>query len=322
MVGLLREFVRILSLLVVVIVGLLAASYLALAILTQQYYPSAGRGYVAVVKIDGGIAYRSSLLNALGSTVDPEDISRILKSVGDDSLAKAVVLLVNSPGGSAVASRDVFESVRKLSERKTVVVHIREYGTSGAYLISLPARYINAEPDSLVGSVGVVSVVVTFSNLLDRLGVRVYTFKSGILKDIGSPYRNITGSEIAVLQEIVNSTFLTFSSEVLNYRGGKIAANRLNEVFSGRPFTGRQAVEVGLIDGIGGFDDAVMKARELAGLPRDTPIRYVEPPKPGLIEIIYRILGLGGRRRTTLNLEVVAMWPLPVVFEEYMAVNS
>lgn len=318
-----REFVKILALLIIVIVGLSAAVYLALTMFTQQYYPySAGRGYVAVVKIDGSIAYSSSLLNAFGSTVDPEDISKIFKSVGDDSLAKAVVLLVNSPGGSAVASRDVFEAVRKLSERKTVVVHIREYGTSGAYLISLPAKYINAEPDSLVGSVGVISVVVTFSDLLDKLGVKVYTFKSGMLKDIGSPYRNITSSEIAILQEIVNSTFKTFSSEVLNYRGGKIAANRVDEVFSGRPFTGRQAVEIGLIDGVGGFDDAVMKARELAGLPRDTPIRYVEPPKPGLIEIIYRILGLGGRQKIMLNIEVVAMWPLPVVFEEYMAVNS
>jgi len=319
----LREFVKILALLIIVIVGLSAAVYLALTMFTHQYYPySAGRGYVAVVKIDGSIAYSSSLLNAFGSTVDPEDISKIFKSVGDDSLAKAVVLLVNSPGGSAVASRDVFEAVRKLSERKTVVVHIREYGTSGAYLISLPAKYINAEPDSLVGSVGVISVVVTFSDLLDKLGVKVYTFKSGMLKDIGSPYRNITSSEIAILQEIVNSTFKTFSSEVLNYRGGKIAANRVDEVFSGRPFTGRQAVEIGLIDGVGGFDDAVMKARELAGLPRDTPIRYVEPPKPGLIEIIYRILGLGGRQKIMLNIEVVAMWPLPVVFEEYMAVNS
>lgn len=318
-----REFVKILALLIIVIVGLSAAVYLALTMFTQQYYPySAGRGYVAVIKIDGSIAYSSSLLNAFGSTVDPEDISKIFKSVGDDSLAKAVVLLVNSPGGSAVASRDVFEAVRKLSERKTVVVHIREYGTSGAYLISLPAKYINAEPDSLVGSVGVISVVVTFSDLLDKLGVKVYTFKSGMLKDIGSPYRNITSSEIAILQEIVNSTFKTFSSEVLNYRGGKIAANRVDEVFSGRPFTGRQAVEIGLIDGVGGFDDAVMKARELAGLPRDTPIRYVEPPKPGLIEIIYRILGLGGRQKIMLNIEVVAMWPLPVVFEEYMAVNS
>jgi protease-4 len=317
MVGLLREFVKILALLIIVIVGLSAAAYLALTMFTQQYYPySAGRGYVAVVKIDGSIAYSSSLLNAFGSTVDPEDISRILKSVGDDYSARAVVLLVNSPGGSAVASRDVFESVRKLSERKTVVVHIREYGTSGAYLISLPAKYINAEPDGLVGSVGVVSVVVTFSDLLDKLGVKVYTFKSGMLKDIGSPYRNITSSEVAILQEIVNSTFNTFSSEVLNYRGGKIAANRVDEVFSGRPFTGRQAVEVGLIDGVGGFDDAVMKARELAGLPMDTPVRYIEPPKPGLIEIIYRILGLGGRRNITLNIEVVAMWPLPVVFKE------
>jgi len=316
-----RETVKILALLMIVIVGLSIAAYLALTVFTRQYFFSTNREYIAVIRLDGSIAYSSSLLNVFGSTLNPEDISKVFKSVGDDSSAKAVILLVNSPGGSAVASRDVFEAVRKLSDKKIVIVHIREYGTSGAYLASLPTKYINAEPDSLVGSIGVVSVVVTFSNLLDKLGVKVYTFKSGMLKDIGSPYRNMTSSEIAILQEIVNSTFSTFSSEVLNYRGSKIDINRLDEVFSGKPFTGRQALEIGLIDGVGSLDDAIAKAREIAGLPRNTPIRYIEPPKPGIIEIIYRILGLNNRRQIILNLEVLAMWPLPVGLKEYIAIS-
>lgn len=313
-----RNSIRVLALLIIVLVGLSVVAYVALLVVSPQLPQySAARGYIAVVRLDGSIAYSSSLLNIFGSTLDPEDTSRLLESVSKDPLAKAVVLLVNSPGGSAVASRDVFEAVKKLSEKKIVVVHIKEYGTSGAYLISLPAHYIIAEPDSLTGSIGVISVVIVFSDLLDKLGIEVYTFKSGVMKDIGSPYRNMTSEEVAILQEIVNSTFNTFRSEVLRYRGDKIASNKLDEVFSGRPFTGSQAVEIGLIDGVGGFDDAVAKARELAGLPEDTPIKYIKPPKPGLIDLIYRLLGFSSKQ-IRLNYEVITMWPLPVDLEEYV----
>lgn len=315
-----KDSIRILALLIIAIVGLSIVAYAALSVFSAQLPQySAARGYIAVVKLDGSIAYSSSLLNIFGSTLNPEDVSRLLESVRGDPLAKAVVLLVNSPGGSAVASRDVFEAVRKLSNERVVVAYIKEYGTSGAYLISLPTHYIIAEPDSLTGSIGAISVVIVFSDLLSKLGIKAYTFKSGMMKDIGSPYRNMTSEEVAILQEIVNSTFNTFRSEVLKYRGGKIASNKLDEVFSGRPFTGSQAVEIGLIDGVGGLDDAIAKAREIAGLPKDTPIKYIKPPKPGLIDLIYRLIGSSSSKQIRLNYEVITMWPLPVDLEEYTA---
>jgi protease-4 len=286
--------------------AVVAAGLAALALRRPAPLPAAGTGYVALIRIEGAIAYRTSQLSLLGSTASADDLVQLLDAALKDPLAKAVVLRVNSPGGSAAASEALYLKVRELAASKPVVAYIEEYGTSGAYMAVLPAARILAANSSIVGSVGVYMSVVTYSGLLEKLGVRVYVFKSGELKDVGSSFREPSEEDKRVLQSIVDGVFELFKKRVLAHR--RLA--NASEVFSGRPFLAEEAVKLGLIDGIGTLDDAVNLARELAGLPKDAPVRELKPPSPGLLRLLLGAASLA-RKPVVPSVEVLAMWPPP-----------
>lgn len=286
--------------------AVVAVTVAALALRRPAPLPAAGTGYVALIRIEGAIAYRTSQLSLLGSTASADDLVQLLDAALRDQLAKAVVLRVNSPGGSAAASEALYLKVRELAASKPVVAYIEEYGTSGAYMAVLPAARILAANSSIVGSVGVYTSVITYSGLLEKLGVRVYVFKSGELKDVGSSFREPSEEDKRVLQSIVDGIFELFKKRVLAHR--RLA--NASEVFSGRPFLAEEAVKLGLIDGIGTLDDAVNLARELAGLPKDAPVRELKPPSPGLLRLLLGAASLA-RRPVVPSVEVLAMWPPP-----------
>lgn len=286
--------------------AVVAVTVAALALRRPAPLPAAGAGYVAVIRIEGAIAYRTSQLSLLGSTASADDLAQLLDAALKDPLAKAVVLRVNSPGGSAAASEALYLKVRELAASKPVVAYIEEYGTSGAYMAVLPAARILAANSSIVGSVGVYTSVITYSGLLEKLGVRVYVFKSGELKDVGSSFREPSEEDKRVLQSIVDGIFELFKKRVLAHR--RLA--NASEVFSGRPFLAEEAVKLGLIDGVGTLDDAVNLAKELAGLPKDAPVRELKPPSPGLLRLLLGAASLA-RRPVVPSVEVLAMWPPP-----------
>ncbi|MCC6050404.1 MAG: signal peptide peptidase SppA [Thermofilum sp.] len=286
--------------------AVVAVTVAALALRRPAPLPAAGTGYVALIRIEGAIAYQTSQLSLLGSTASADDLVQLLDAALKDPLAKAVVLRVNSPGGSAAASEALYLKVRELAASKPVVAYIEEYGTSGAYMAVLPAARILAANSSIVGSVGVYTSVITYSGLLEKLGVRVYVFKSGELKDVGSSFREPSEEDKRVLQSIVDGIFELFKKRVLAHR--RLA--NASEVFSGRPFLAEEAVKLGLIDGIGTLDDAVNLAREMAGLPKDAPVRELKPPSPGLLRLLLGAASLA-RRPVAPSVEVLAMWPPP-----------
>jgi protease-4 len=286
--------------------AVIAVAVAALALRRPAPLPAAGTGYVALIRIEGAIAYQTSQLSLLGSTASADDLVQLLDAALKDPLAKAVVLRVNSPGGSAAASEALYLKVRELAASKPVVAYIEEYGTSGAYMAVLPAARILAANSSIVGSVGVYTSVITYSGLLEKLGVRVYVFKSGELKDVGSSFREPSEEDKRVLQSIVDGIFELFKKRVLAHR--RLA--NASEVFSGRPFLAEEAVKLGLIDGIGTLDDAVNLAREMAGLPKDAPVRELKPPSPGLLRLLLGAASLA-RRPVAPSVEVLAMWPPP-----------
>jgi protease-4 len=286
--------------------AVVAVAVAALALRRPAPLPAAGTGYVALIRIEGAIAYQTSQLSLLGSTASADDLVQLLDAALKDPLAKAVVLRVNSPGGSAAASEALYLKVRELAASKPVVAYIEEYGTSGAYMAVLPAARILAANSSIVGSVGVYTSVITYSGLLEKLGVRVYVFKSGELKDVGSSFREPSEEDKRVLQSIVDGIFELFKKRVLAHR--RLA--NASEVFSGRPFLAEEAVKLGLIDGIGTLDDAVNLAREMAGLPKDAPVRELKPPSPGLLRLLLGAASLA-RRPVVPSVEVLAMWPPP-----------
>lgn len=264
-----------------------------------------GARYVALVRVEGAIAYKTSQLTLFGLTLDAEDVARLLDQAADDPMAGAVVLLVNSPGGSAAASEALYLKVRELASKKPVVTYVREYGASGAYMVALPSKAIIASNSSIVGSVGVYISILTYGDLLEKLGVRVHVFKSGELKDIGSSHREPTPQEVRVLEGMVEEIFELFKQRVLAHR----SIRDPDEVFSGKPFTASQALGAGLIDGVGTLDDAIQLARELGGLPPDAPVRELEPPRPGLLQLL---LGrLTSSKPVVPSIEIIAMWPPP-----------
>ena len=266
-----------------------------------------GVDHVAVVELSGVIAYEESPIALFGAPLTPEKVEELVERVMSDPSAKAVVLLINSPGGSAAASEEIYTMLKRLAKDRPVVSYIAEYGASGGYYIALAGDEIMASPASLTGSVGAVSVVVNIAELAERLGIEAKTFKSGRLKDVGSVWREMTPEEAELIQGLVDRVAKVFEERVREERAGKV--KDWEDVLTARPYTGDEALKVGLVDDVGGLEDAVARARELAGLPPDAPYERIEPRAPSLLELL---LG-GGSRAQSLKIgyEVLLMWPPP-----------
>jgi protease-4 len=198
-----------------------------------------------------------------------EDLAYTIGELNDRPDVGSVLLVVNSPGGSVVASGEVYDAVKGLEKPK--VAYFREVAASGAYYVATGTDYIVSDPNALTGSIGVVSTTVQLSGLLDKLGVNVTSVQSGPYKDMASPYRNMTPEEHEILQELVDEVYLEFRSVVLKNRGERLNMDVFENVTDGRILSGRQAYKAGLVDEVGTKDDALMKAAELANITAETP---------------------------------------------------
>lgn len=241
-------------------------------------------GAVALIELSGTISYSGASLNIVSSgSITPSDVKYYVDQALSDPSIRAVVISINSPGGSAAASEEIYQLIKRLAESKPVVVYSPEVLASGGYYISLPAQKIVVNPHALVGSVGAVMEVVNIEDLLNKLGVNVTVLKSGVYKDITSPFRPLTQKEVGILQDIVNKTAQIFIERVREHR--KISDS---EVFQARIYLGEDAVKVGLADYVGTLDNAVDIARQLAGLSPQAPVVKIEKPK----SLLQQLLGL------------------------------
>lgn len=191
-----------------------------------------------------------------------EEIAERIRNLNKRPDIKAVVFVIDSPGGSVVASKEIYNAIMDLSKPK--VAYIREIGTSGAYLVSLAADEIVANPDSLTGSIGVISIIMNYKELANKLGINVTTIKTGQHKDFFSPTKEVDEEEIAIMQSIINETFKEFVDLVKERRKGKLKLYKINEITDGRIFSGRQAYKLGLVDVLGDKDKAIDEAKKLA----------------------------------------------------------
>ncbi len=311
--------------LIVLVVAVSAAFFvpLILAFGSPEFGQSPTTGYLAVIRISGTISYEESPLTLFGgTTVTPQQVSEVVERVEKDPNAKAVLIVINSPGGSAAASEEIYTIVKRLADKKPVVSYIGEFGTSGGYYIALPSDRIIASPTALTGSVGAVAVLINIANLTENLGIKAYVFKSGDMKDIGNSFRRPTDEELKVMQSLIDSVAETFIQRVREERGDKIT--EWGRILSARPFTGKQALELGLVDDVGSFEDAKRTALSIAELPPEAPVRNIEPRKPGLLDILFGGLSnLLPRRYEGMHLsyEILTMWPLPSV-DNYITLAS
>ncbi|MEW6036120.1 MAG: signal peptide peptidase SppA [Candidatus Micrarchaeota archaeon] len=194
-----------------------------------------------------------------------EQLAASIASLNRREDVGAVVLVFNSPGGSVVATREVYQSVKELD--KPSVSYFREVAASGAYYVASGTDYIVSDPDALTGSIGVIATFTSMAGLLEKIGVNVTSIKSGEHKDIGSSYRNMTAGEKAILQELIDEVYQEFRGVVVENRGNKLNKAVFDNVTDGRILSGRQAYKVGLVDELGTKKDAIKKAADLAGIP-------------------------------------------------------
>jgi protease IV len=217
---------------------------------------------IAVVQIRG----------AIGGAVRTDDMIRTLGQARRSARVRAVLLEIDSPGGTAIASEQLFVAVRRLAARKPVVAWIKGTGASGAYFLACGATRLLAFPSAIVGSIGVISVRPVVVDALRRVGARVVVTKTGPFKDLGAPWRDPTEEDEAHERALVDAIFQRFTGAVRRARGYDDEA--LAQVTTGDVWLATQAVELGLIDGLADDEEAALDvARDLAGLPHRLTLR-------------------------------------------------
>jgi len=234
--------------------------------------------HVAEIPVYGQIVMRGSGGLLTGSVASAVDVVEQLERARTNSRAKAVLLRVDSPGGSVNASREIWLAIKRVQESgKPVVVLFEETAASGGYYISASADYIMAMPNTITGSIGVIAVVPNLEELYEKLGIDYTVIKSGPYKDMLSPNRPLTEDEQQLVEQIIAEAYQEFVTVVAD--GRQIPEDAVRRLADGRIYTGRQAEELGLVDGLGSYRDAVAKAGELSGLgPTPKVVEYRRAP--------------------------------------------
>jgi protease IV len=233
--------------------------------------PPHRRGHVALVDVRGGISSGRTRRSPLGREAGSDTVSAQLRAAHDNDRAHAVVLRIESPGGSAVASEVIWREVWRLRESgKPVVVSMGDVAASGGYYIASPAHVIVALPATLTGSIGVVALKLVGDRLLERVGLSTGTVQRGARALMYSFRRGFSEDERARFAATVDAFYDDFVAKVAAGRGRSVA--EIEAVARGRVWTGRDALDAGLVDELGGLRDAIRIARERANLPEDAPV--------------------------------------------------
>ena len=208
----------------------------------------------------------------------------------DNRSIKAVVIHVNSPGGGTAISQEIHNEILRLREKKPVVISMAEVAASGGYYISCAADRIVANPGTVTGSIGVIISFHTFAGVFDKIGIGTETVKSGEFKDVGSYSRDMTEDEKLMLQAVVTDSYEQFVEAVVEGRG--MEREEVYAVADGSIYTGLQALNLGLVDSLGGLSDAVRIAGNMAGL-GDEPnvVRPREKRRSYLSDLLSGVLG-------------------------------
>ncbi len=254
---------------VLILILLLAA---AIAVGTSNLWKEAGKnpidkGYVAVVRIDGAIyggPETDSVLSG-GSGSSSEEIMRQLQEARKDPQAKAILVRINSPGGSTGATQEIAEEMDKIrSSKKPIIISMGDMCCSAGYWLASKGNYIFASPATMTGSIGVYMDYNNIEDLMDKVGVKNDKIKSGAHKDILSMYRPMTGEERDMLQTMVNDIYHQFVQTVAD--GRHMDEEKVKSIADGRILTGKQAQDLGLVDAMGNYYDALNYAASSGGI--------------------------------------------------------
>lgn len=257
-------------------------SYLTNQVETEAQNSSQAK--VAVIYAEGSIVGGKGSLEQIGSDRFVKD----LRQLRQDPHVKAIVLRVNSPGGSATASEIILREILLTKAKKPVIVSMGNMAASGGYWISTGANQIFAEESTITGSIGVFGLLPNFQKLANDHGITWDTVKTAKLADIDSPVRPKTEQEIALYQKSVNQTYELFLDKVIEHR--HLAREKVQAIAQGRIWSGTEAHKIGLVDRIGGLEAAIAYAAETAKLGNDWQLQEYSQPKSFEAEVLDKLL--------------------------------
>ena len=247
---------------------------------------------VLVVILGGGPRFADHIAHVVLKGVIYNDpvLDATLKDVEENDKAKALILTISSPGGTTVGSEAVFERLRKISNKKPVVSVLGEVAASGGYIAAIGADHIIARGNTITGSIGVIMEYPDLTDLLTKVGITMQTIRSSEIKGGPSPFRKSTPEARAAEKVLIDESHQWFRGLVEDRRG--LNGSKLDTVADGRVFTGRLALDLGLIDAIGGFDEAIEYLDSLDSIEAKLPVDTyaLEYENVGLFGIVGKFL--------------------------------
>lgn len=246
----------------VILLAVLVISMLIAFLVTRMQGDFALGDKVAVVRVHGSISMSDDAGVFAGAGTTPQRVREMLDKAERDNSVKAILVEINSPGGSVVPSEEISKDIKAAS--KPTVCWLSEIATSGGYYVASACDYIVADRATITGSLGVISIFPEYSRLLEKIGVNMTVIKAGEFKDFSTGFRQMTEEEMIMMEEVVVETYEFFISDVASNRN--LSVNYLRGISGGRVYTGTKALELGLVDEVGDRNRAIEKAGELGGI--------------------------------------------------------
>jgi len=234
----------------------------------------------------GGLSFREKIgvIPIEGAIIDSKPVVADLVEFRKDKGIRAIVLRVNSPGGGVGPSQEIYREIRKTIETKKVIASMGSVAASGGYYVAAAANKIVANPGTLTGSIGVLIEFVRLQELMEKIGVDLEVLKSGEFKDIGLPHRKLTERDREMIQKLVSDIQTQFVEAVA--QGRDLPVEKVRGIADGRIVSGSQGVELGLVDQLGNFEDAVELAKSLAGIEGEVTLIYPERTKMSFWDLL------------------------------------
>lgn len=236
-------------------------------------------GRVEVIYVQG-VMLTGSIPTGFGIATS-EEITQSLEDADEDQNVKAIVLRINSPGGSPAAAEEIVSKMKKID--KPIVISMGDVAASAAYYISAPADRILANPDTMTGSIGVIWEFQNRSRFYEKDGTSFYIAKSGELKDMGGDWKGLSDEEKTYVDQVISEAYSRFIKEVSDDRN--LSLSKVKDLADGRIYTGAKAKELGLVDELGSLDDAIRIAAELGGIEGKPEVGYAN--KPSLSRLLF-----------------------------------
>jgi len=235
----------------------------------------------------GGFGDKIAVVDLEGVIIEPQTVVKQLKEFADDDSVKAIIIHINTPGGGAAASQEIYNEVRRIRDqkKKMIVSSVETLGASGGYYVAAGTDKIYADRASIVGSIGVIAEWINYGDLLKWAKLKDETMKAGALKDAGNPARDMTPAERAYFQGQLDDMHGQFIAAVAD--GRKMKVEEVKALADGRVWTGQQALPLKLIDKLGDFEMAVDETAKAVGIKGEPVLVHPEKQRRTLLDVIF-----------------------------------